>query len=146
MTRRLLHTPADVLSRVLIAAGVGTDPPDSDPWPVYATDEPDTPDNCITVFDTVGMTWGSTMTDGVQQLHSGAQVRVRGRPQDDPYVKANEVAVALDAVNRSQVTISGTAYLVDAVDTGDVISVGKEGGSGRRVCTVNVTFPVTKLS
>jgi hypothetical protein len=141
----MLHTPADVLSRLLIAAGVGSDPPGNSAWPVYAVDEPDTPDNCMTVFDTTGMVWGSTLIDGEQQLHSGAQVRFRGRNHAVAFLKANLAAVALDAVSQVQVSADGSTYRVDAVTTGDVISAGKEPGTGRYIYTLNVVFPVTKL-
>lgn len=134
-----LHSPAHVLSRVLIARGLGNVETNST-WPVRVGREVNLPDNSITLRNTEGRSFGHTQVDGVRQEHHGVQVRVRGVTEDVAYVKCRAVALALDQdVLDDSVTIDGTAYTVESVmTTSDVINLGKESPqSSRHLFTVN---------
>ncbi len=54
MSLPLLHEPIDVLSRAVITLGWASDPTANplQPWPLAVNDEPDTPDRCLTLYDT----------------------------------------------------------------------------------------------
>jgi hypothetical protein len=53
MSGSLDHFPADIIRQLLIDLGVGLDVTATD-WPAFSQKEPDSPDNVITVFDTMG--------------------------------------------------------------------------------------------
>jgi hypothetical protein len=144
----LLHSPADIVRMVLIAEGQGTlptSPPGA--WPIYAHNEPTSPDNCITLYDTDGRQHGRTGPDRERQEHYGVQIRIRARDGESGFVKAHAVAVALDAlIDYDSLTIDGTRYIVHSVTrTSGVISLGKEmAQSKRHLYTVNAIVSITK--
>lgn len=147
MPGQLLHSPADVLRRALIATTLGADPPAA-PWPVYAATEPNAPDNVVTVYDTAGVTGARDLTGDRDEYH-GIQVRVRGETFQVGFVKARAVAVAMDATLRNlTVTMPGGAkYLLESVTrSSDVLDVGFDGSTTkRRLFTVNGLVTVRKL-
>lgn len=140
MAGALTHSPADVIRYLLIDEGLGTLPSVSGSWPVYAANEPDTPDNCITVYHTSNTIHGREMTAGETQEHEGVQIRIRSAGHNTGYVKADTIKRALDtSVSWNTVTISGTDYLVHAVHrTTGVLSLGKDLTNSRRdLFTIN---------
>lgn len=141
MPGALNHSPAKITRELLIQLGLGSD---GGTWPVYATSEPDTPDNAITVYNAAGRVQGTTNTDGEVQESHGVQVRVRSALEEAGYAKARAVAVALDAVDRDLVTIAGSQYDVQLFDrSGDVLSLGKDPSSSRKLFTINGVLMVT---
>lgn len=136
------HSPADITAQVLIDAGQCTDPTDEDTWPVYVSDEPNTPDNCVTVFDTTPTDDGNSMVDGEEMGHFGLQVRVRAETHAVGWDKADELVTFLtQGVYDRNVTIDGVDYLVDCyAGANGPLALGKEAPhSKRRVFTINVT-------
>src|SRR5688572_13398595 len=109
MALELLHSPGEVVAYLLVELGLGatpTNPPASPAtWPVYAEGEPDTPDNCITVYTTAGRSDGRSMIDGELFEHYGVQIRIRGRTQTDGWQKASAVRKAISAANLDTVAI-----------------------------------------
>ena len=91
MSVPLYDSPASILSNLLFVLGQtwGTSygitlshPPiasqnDNTAWPVYYSNEPDRPDNCVTVYDTDNQDDGRSHVDGEGYFHYGFQVRVR---------------------------------------------------------------------
>jgi hypothetical protein len=134
----LAHSPADIVRRLLIRLGVGTDPDDAQPWPVYASGEPSSPDSAITVYDTIGRQNGRIQTSGMQHEYHGVQVRVRAAAHTAGFAKARSIAVALDEdVYLTNVYIGAASYLVHSMmRTGDVIALGKS-DSKRSIFTIN---------
>jgi hypothetical protein len=128
------HSPADVLRYLLIQLGLGTAPSSGGAWPVYAADEPATPDNCITVYDTQGRDAGRIMNTGEREEYPGFQVRVRSLDHPTGALKANQIADALDtAVRLTNVTVETYTYLVYCVSrTGNVLAAGKESPTSKR--------------
>lgn len=140
MNTPLSHSPADIIAQLLIDLGLATDPDDTDAWPVYSTDEPDLPDNCITCYDTAGRDVGRTMKDGERQQYPGIQLRIRCARHEVGFVKAQAIAIALDEqVAMDYVTLDAVTYTVQSVlRTGTVVPIGKEvPGSARRAFTIN---------
>lgn len=131
MPGSLVHSPADILSYLLVSKGVGSTPtltPTNSDWPIYAHNEPDGPDNCITVFDVQGKKNGRTMVDGEIQEHHGIQVRIRSSLSTDGYTKARVIAIVLDEqIYQEAVSVDASNYCVHSFSrTSDVIPLGKE--------------------
>ncbi len=151
MSGQLNHSPANILSRVLIALGQGVDPPDpgvAATWPIYYANEPPSPDNCITVYDTAGLKMGRHQIDGEVQERHGIQVRVRSKDHDVGYLKARAIAQALDTeVYQELTTIDSDSYITHSFSrSGDVVPLGKEvAASKRSLFTVNGTVSVRMI-
>jgi hypothetical protein len=151
----LYHSPALIIARLMIGLGIVADP-DVSPlgaWPVYTSNEPSSPDNCVTVYDTLGRDYGRTMIDGERQEHHGFQVRIRSVDHPTGYAKARALAVALDAKAVWHVTVSGEqlsphSYCVWSVSrTGDVIDLYKNVPRTKRdVFTFNATTSIRLIA
>lgn len=140
MAGDLTHSPADVIAQVLINLGLGTDPSGSGSWPVHVFTEPDSPDNCLTVYETTGESHGRDQITGETQEHYGIQVRVRSASPKTGYTKARDIAVKLAKnVLRTPVTIDSSTYLVQSVDKiSNVLPVGMDAPESRRhLFTIN---------
>ena len=147
MSGALVHSPADIMRRLLIAKSQGTDPDDGLAWPIYATSEPDLPDNCLTVFNTQGRDGGRVKQTGERQEHYGFQVRVRSLRADAGFLKARAVAIALDQdVYDDALTLDLTGYLVHSLTrTSEVMDIGKDvPGSKRSVYTINAVATINQ--
>ena len=147
MAGTLTHSPADVLRRVLIALAQGTDPSDNGAWPIYASREPNLPDNAITVYDTQGRDDGRRQTDGERMEHFGFQVRTRAIDFPTGYTKARAVAVVMDKnIYDEAVTLDSTNYLLHSVSrTTDVLYIGDDPASRRALFTVNGVLTVKQV-
>ena len=148
MANTLAHSPADIIRHLLIDLGVGvlpaTPPTVPSEWSVYVSHEPDVPDNCITVFDTVGQDDGRSMVDGELFGHCGFQIRIRARTHGIGWLKADSIQLALSGVLRKYLTIDSIEYMIQAItQIGDVMPIGQEAATTRRrLFTLNATFPV----
>jgi hypothetical protein len=138
MSGPLDHFPADIIRQLLIDLGVGSEVTAAD-WPAFSQREPDSPDNAITVFDTMGRDLGRTNPDMVRSERYGIQVRVRGGDIDATGIRARSVAMALDSVVRHLVALDTTLYLVlSFVRSGPVLRLGIDApSSGRWIFVVN---------
>lgn len=119
-------------------------------WPVFVGLEPSSPDNCITVYDTVGEKNGRVMTTGEMQLHHGIQVRIRAVDHPTGFTKARAIAVALDEeVYGADVFIDdgqrpASTYRVHSYTRrSGVFALGDESpNSKRQLFTVNLVTPL----
>jgi len=147
MSGSLDHSPDQILRELLINLGGGTDPDDSGSWPIYAVREPETPDNVITITGTTGYLKARVMSGYVYE-HPGAQIRIRAYDQSAAYVKANALAVLIDAIALKTVTLDSSTYVVFNVKrTGPILNVGKEvPQSKRHVYTINVVVNLRQTS
>lgn len=149
----MAHQPAEIIARLLVGLGKGTDPEadPTEPWPVYDTNEPDAPDNCITVFGTEGTGTGWLQMTGEMQGDFGVQVRVRCADEISGHLKAYQVCLALDGVTRQPVAVPGSppaTYLVWSVERrGQPLPLGEDDPNSRRsVFTVNALTNIRKTS
>jgi hypothetical protein len=136
----LLHPPADVLRWLLIDEGAGTDPRlrPLEAWPVYYPEDPGTPDNVLVTADTTPVSHGRLMVSGAQSLHHGIQVRIRAYDHPTGWLKAWGVKQLLDRqVNNVRVTVGSTVYVVEAVSATNLLLMGREPNSNRRVFSIN---------
>lgn len=145
-----MHSPAHIISQVLVALGLAVRPGASAVWPVTVGTIPQSPDNAIGLYDTAGVSdgkmWEKTGEGEVQGKavnHSGFQVRVRAKDYPTAYAKAYDIAIALDAVVNFQVTISGSVYLVPNISRRAApLYNGPEPDSTRQVFTINALVPM----
>tara|TARA_R110000824_G_scaffold172434_1_gene350259 strand:+ start:347 stop:796 length:450 start_codon:yes stop_codon:yes gene_type:complete len=149
MSGRLLHSPARIIRELLIDLSSGSATSDlTDDWGAWVNTLPDSPDEVITVNDTTGLLNGREMIAGEVLTMHGIQIIVRDNDQSEGYVKANEVAVAMDGVLRSSVTIDSSTYLVQAISRkGDTIYVGVDvPRSNLHLYSINATASICKTS
>jgi hypothetical protein len=120
---------------------LGTMPPDPaltntpvGPWPVYATNEPSTPDNCITVVDTEAQDDGREMTVGEALYHYGIQVMIRSTDHPSGYQKAMSILndFAQNVYNAS-INIGSNHYWVHCISRIRMIDIhGKDNPNTKR--------------
>jgi hypothetical protein len=134
------HSPAQILAAHLIAAGLGTDPDNGGEWPCYIALLPDKPDNLLVIYDTAGTIDGRIMATGETVEHPGIQVLVRGKTHPVAWAKVRAVKEALDAINRTTVTVTGptdTEYRVlGAHQRGTPLALGQD-DNGRMTFSLN---------
>lgn len=149
MATALAHSPSDIVRKLLIDLGLATEAGTGQAWPVYATQEPDKPDNCVTIFDTAGRVYGRLMPTGVVVEHYGIQIRVRSADHKTGYQKATSIADALDQnVYFRTVQIDSNQYLVYTISrTTQVLPIGEESPeTKRRLFTINALVVLRRLS
>lgn len=138
-----------VIGQLLVDLGLGTDYEANREWPVYLSNEPEKPDNVITVVRT-----DSILADGRLQINGevqetyGALIRVRGSSYVGTEAKTINISAALDSqVNRNPVTVGSNSYLVHNASRGSVIDLGEmRDGSERRLFTINYLYSITEES
>jgi hypothetical protein len=134
----LLHSPGDIIRRIMIALSLGTDPSASLAWPIYAPVEAANPDNIIAVTSTAGRDLGRDMVTSSRLEMFGVQVLVRASTEAVGYLKASAVADALDSLSWDTVTLDGTAYTVKhLIRSSGPISLGYEANSRRWRTSIN---------
>lgn len=133
------ESPAQVMRQLLVDLELCTDVADDDDWPVFDSNEPDSPDNAVAVYDVAGITLGRIHRSGEVCEQKGFMIRVRGTDQPAAWSKADDIKTALDeSVHNTQVIIGDNTYTVYAVlRHSGPISVGKEPDTSRFVFTIN---------
>lgn len=138
------HAAGDIVRYLLINLGAGSLPesvtnPANRVWPIYYPTEQDSPDNCITIQTTQGISTGRRMNDGKVTRNYGFQVRVRGTDDIVGLAKASSILEIMEeTVKMNEVAIDSATYLVQAiVNIGDIIPIGTEAQSGRTLFTIN---------
>jgi hypothetical protein len=154
MSRSLNNSPAEIIQQLLVDLALGSDSELNTlrAWPVYSTNEPSSPDNVITVTDTVGTDHGRSMVDGEAMGHYGFQIRIRAKDPRVGWKKADEIRTTFsEHVYNRTVSIDDEdttdSYTVQAlVGIGDVIPLGKEiGTSKRNLFTLNALLVVEQV-
>ncbi len=149
MPQTLTYSPAQVIARLLIDLGLGSDPETAGAWPVSSSGEPAAPDNCITVYNTQGTDGGRAMVTGELLGNYGFQVRVRAKDTETGWTKADAIQTALaESVYQETVHVGARTYLVHAVSRiGDVFEIGKEVPTSKRsVFTINATVTLEEVN
>ncbi len=146
----LQHSQAQIIRQLLIDLRLGTDPDDEDDWPIYATSEPDdpgTPDEVITVYNTVGVIDGRSMPTGEIFEHLGINIRIRSSRNTLASVKAYGIDnVLAETAYNNIVSLDGANYQVCSINRrGGVIDVGKEApASERNVFSINAITAIIR--
>lgn len=151
MSLKFLHTTAQIIQYLFMNLGIGTDaelsPQQS--WPIYASGEPDTPDEVLTIYNTSNQQDGRSQIDGEMYQHYGFQVRVRSTSPTQAAIKALDIANQMaEVVNTNVVSIDSANYVVEAISqkTG-VLDGGKEiPTSDRNFCTINAIASIRRVN
>lgn len=148
MSNVMTHSPAKVIQWLLIDLGLATDPEDEQDWPAFSPNEPDEPDNCITVYDTAEKADGRIMNDGEVARHWGFQVRIRAVDQPTGRTKAEAIRHTFDeGVTYRAVTVGAKQYLVHGIYGTNMLPLGKEvPKTKRRLFTINGTTTIRVLN
>lgn len=143
----LTHTPADIIRKLLVDLGLGTEPSVNQTWPAFSSNEPDLPDNIITVYDTAGSSDGRVI-GGATLDHYGFQVKIRSTTHDVGWTKADAIRYAMQrTVYQRDVTLSGKTYRISCISKiGQVLHLGKEESlaavSKRNAFTINAQVAI----
>jgi hypothetical protein len=107
---------------------------EAEDWPIGAGSEADSPDNYLTVKETVGIMEGRDMTSGDMNGHYGVQIRIRAEDRPTARSKADAIVNCLNRqVNRTSVTVGTNNYLVEAITlAGNPIALGTEIATSKR--------------
>jgi hypothetical protein len=147
ITANLSQSPAAIIRQMLIDLGLGVNPaPDGQtaiPWSVFHSQEPDRPDECITVFTTEGTDDGRSMHDGDLWHHYGFQVRLRSRDDKVGYAKGSLIRNTLaKGVYMRTVSIGTSVYQIQCIaKIRSVLPIGKEASATKRALfTINAVF------
>ena len=121
-----MNPPSQDISDILVGAGVGTFGTD-----LFISKEPDSPDACVTIFDTGGF---DPVANYVYDFPT-VQIRIRGGKMEyqTAFAKAQDVKDTLHGLSGE--TWNSTKY-VGIWAQGDIIFVGYD-ESNRPVLTVN---------
>lgn len=118
MPLTLLHPPARILAQLIADLGLGSIPSATSvgAWPVYTSNEPNTPDNVISTYRTTDVIDGRASNTGEVIRYQGVQVRVRARSYAVADVRTEAIFKALtETVYRRAVTVESTTYNVSSV-------------------------------
>jgi hypothetical protein len=139
LSNLLPDSPEEVIRQVLIELEVGVfpgiPPAPVGTWPIYATSEPNLPDNVITCYDTAGQDDGREMITGTLDQHYGIQIRVRSQDHPTGWTKIAAIRQLLATqVDRMIVTLaSNQSYTVFAVvKIKQILSIGKDVPNSKR--------------
>lgn len=154
--RRLEYDQAEIVQQLLVDHGIGTLGWDGTRgvWPIFASVEPDAPDNIVVVYGTVGVADGRTRTGEIQGP-DGFQIKVRSSNYRVGQSKMNQILleltqnVSMETVHVAANSDVGTIdYLVYSCGNfGGVLSIGQDTpGSKRSSFTLNATITARKIT
>lgn len=137
MTSSIITHPVDqVVRQMLVDLSQGSAPNTQADWPVYASQQPDIPDNLIIVRVIGGRLHGRSHPSGATRLHYGVEVAVRASRASSTgtaghtsaWEKIGLVCKALDeSVLNRIVTVETTVYTVHAMTrVGDISKIGPD--------------------
>lgn len=149
MSGSLSNSPAEIVRALLVSLSKGVLPSVGGSWPIYVGNEPDTPDVCMTIYNTQGRDIARTHFQGSRVEYHGFQVRLRSSTEREGYLKARDICVSLDEQS-TEVTVSVqvSSYLILSISrSSDVLPLGKQTPSNKLdLFTINGTLSVRQLS
>lgn len=114
MSRVLEHDISDIIGRLIVSLGHGSEPTNKQPWPVFSVSQPDKVDSMICVFSTTGRVQDSYLLDGTTQEQYGFQIKVRSESIAKTRKKIADIVRDVDKVVRRQVLVDSSTYTVHA--------------------------------
>lgn len=149
MAGKLNNLPSEIVAKLLVLKTWATSTRLNQAWPAYSEDEPDKPDNLLTVYAQGSNSGGRIMVSGQQEEEYTFQVRIRSQTPAIGWQKANQIADGFDKdVLDVAVTLGVNQYLVHCISRrGGIISLGKEYPSTlRSLFTLNAQLSVRQLN
>lgn len=142
----MAESPAEVLRAWMISQGLGSTVGQSQTWPVYAFNRPDSPDEVIVIYNTSAMLDGRYMRSGEVVEHPGIQVYLRGVTDASAWSKGIAIQDALEQLKNAAVTIGQNQYKLSAFSrTSSLTFIGQEEKNKRRQYTINGTVTVERV-
>jgi len=150
MSGILSHMPSLVIRQLLIDLSLA-----GDGWPVYATQLPDSPDDCVAVHDTLGIAQGRFQVSGEVQETKGIQIFIRSDNSNQAFRKAEGIKkgltqdVHLTVVDVTDPEGYGTAtqkYIIYGISHKSGPLRTNERNSDRKVFTLNMTVTLRETS
>ena len=126
----LRDSPAEILRQALIVNGI--------PIPIYVSSEPDLPDECLTIYDTAGLSEGRNMLDGETIQRYGVQLRIRARNYKEGWNIATIIKEILEKLHNQVLYVSTFEYeLYHCAEISTIIPLPPVDKSSRRLFTIN---------
>lgn len=94
--------PTIVISNLLVANGHGIFAALGEAWGIFISEQPEIPDNCITVYDNTGANLGKG-TNSEAYIRPGIQIRVRSKTYSEGTAKLSRMNAFFDTVFRSPI-------------------------------------------
>ena len=134
-----------VATYIIDTLSLMTSPSDTDDWPLYISSMPDgdaVETNCGAAYDMAGKLDGKLSSGEVVQ-HPGFSLTIRSDDYETGYSKIEEIALALDDMDKVSVNMDGTTYQIQNMSRHTTISpLDTQKGTKRRFLFV-VSFLVT---
>jgi len=141
------ESPASIIAQYIVATlNYMSNPDDATDWPLFVSHLPFDIISCGCIYDTAGVQDGRISSSGEVIEHPGIQLTIRSKEYEMGREKAEQVALALDAVFNEIVSIDDIDYTVQNIKRmSDVISLGIEPGTQRNhLFTVNFLVTINK--
>jgi len=120
-----MRSPAHDIAEYLEDQGVDTT--------VYVNEEPDSPDNCVTIYDTQG---AEPPLQDIELYEPTIQVRVRNTDHATGYQKMREIVDLLILPTTRDLGASDDTRYIGIWATTDILSIGRD-DNNRHVFTSN---------
>ena len=145
----LSDTPAVIIATHLRTLGTMSIPSALTTWPLYVSNLPEgnmVERNAGVVFDTSPIKDGRLMTGTVVE-HPSITFHIRSTTQDLGWDKINQVALALDAIRKTLITVGSNSYEVRNVTRlGGINSLGQLPGTTREyLYTLNLILSLKEV-
>jgi hypothetical protein len=142
------NTPAEILATYLQTLGTVTAPSAGGSWPLFTGSMPDgrnAPNDAACVYDTVPVKDGRLMA-GAVVVHYGVMMHVRSMDMTTGWQKINALALDIDAIRRTQVTVGVNEYRINNVTRiGSIACLGQEEETRRYVFSLNLLMSIKEL-
>lgn len=145
-----MFPPSKIILQLLINEEllVAADSTETD-WKGFIGYLPNDPDSAACIYDTEGVMDGRLMKTGFRIIHPGFQVVVRGKGFAATYARAQQIALAFDAVSNTPVVVEENLYFINNITrTSPVLHLGREteGSRNRHVFSVNAILTMVQGS
>lgn len=141
----MTNSPAEIIWQLLVDLA---DDWGGDDWDLFVNNEPESPDNTITIYDADGLMNARLQHTGEFDENPGIQIRVRSAEYAEGWVIANAIKKVLDEnVYDNVVAVEGGGdFVVETFNRStNVLSIGHESESQRWVFTLNGTAVINEL-
>jgi Bacteriophage minor capsid protein len=97
-----------------------------DTWPFYVGTQPDTPEECITFFDSTPIVNKKSVDTGFTLIRPGVQLRARGIEYMATWRKLEQIRLWCDDVAGMTVTLAGEDFvIVNVSQQSGIINIGR---------------------
>lgn len=145
-------TPADVIAELLIAQGKVGDPGSADEldWPIYVNNLPESPVECLGIYDQEGVPVATILQTGVQVGWDGFQIIAATKEESFRRARQKlvEVAKYFEGIRSVGITVDEEQFQITSVQrtNQNPLPLGKEETTRRTLFALNFLTRVTKVA